>query len=344
MKNSKLFHSSIAGIAALGVLAVLTPAAMAETSSSSTQSMTWTVDAGPSLPSGLMAMSFFPNVITIDVGDAITFKGSMHTVTFPGPDGKLPSSASPQAQMPAGGSTYDGSVFTSSGMLTGTAYSLTFTKPGVYPYYCLLHPGMMGVVIVNPAGTQYPMTQEQYNAVAQEEELADYNAGNQLINAFQLKSKKNANGTTTYYAQTDVQEPQTYSFGLTSENGSHTAGTALVAFAKQPSQTDPNITYSVDVKLSGLTPGQTYTAVLSEGKSGSSVSVPNSQFQNITVNSDGTGTVSGSVKASGLPQGIWYLDIYDANHNVVTSGLINHTSFAYEHFYPIRCISTQVIQ
>ena len=29
-------------------------------------------------------------------------------------------------------------------------FALTFAEPGVYPYACNIHPGMNGVVVVNP--------------------------------------------------------------------------------------------------------------------------------------------------------------------------------------------------
>lgn len=335
MKSAKLFRTSATVLTAMAMLSIAAPTSMAATSSSTTSTATsWSVDVGPMSKDGIMAMSFFPNVITVDAGDSITFTGAGHTVTFPGPDGKIPSATSPQAQMPAGTNTYDGSTLTSSGLLTGKPYTLTFTKPGVYPYYCVLHPGMMGVVIVNPAGTAYPMTQAQYNAEAQQQEQADYTAGDKAVSTFSLKSKKNSNGTTTYYAQTDAPETQAYSFNLASSGSSKVTGSALIAFAQPPSKTNPNITYNVSAKLAGLTPGQTYTAMLCEGTSGSGVMVPNSKFGTITVNSDGSATVTGSVQASGLPQGIWYLDIYDANQNVVADGLINSPSFAYERFLP----------
>jgi plastocyanin len=341
MKNAKWIQSGAVGISALAMLAAGTPVTFASatrsvspTASALTSAASWTVDVGAMSQSGIMAMSFFPNVITIDAGDSITFQGEGHTVTFPGADGKLLPPTSPQAQMPAGTSTYDGSTFTSSGILMGNPYALTFTKPGVYPYYCLLHPGMMGVVIVNPAGTQYPMTQAQYDAQAQQQEQADFSAGNQVVANFHLKTKRNANGTTTYYGQNDAPESQADSFDLAAVNQSKVTGSSLIAFAQPPSKTNPEITYSVSAKLSGLTPGQSYTAMLCEGKSGSGVMVPNSQFGSITVNSDGKGTVSGSVQAGGLPQGIWNLDICDASNKVVASGLINHASFAYERYLP----------
>ncbi|SHK22389.1 cupredoxin domain-containing protein [Alicyclobacillus tolerans] len=342
MRNIKWLQAGAAGVATLALLATVSSPVFADTgstvssSTSSTASTAthWTVNAGPMTKSGVMAMSFFPNVITIDAGDSITFEGVGHTVSFPGINGTLPSALSPQAQLPAGGSTYNGSTFTSSGLLMGKPYTLTFTKPGVYPYYCLLHPGMMGVVIVNPAGTPYPLTQAQYNAQAQAEEQADFNSANQSIADFKLKTQKNANGTTTYFAQTDAKESQSYAMNLSTVNNSGVKGSALIAFAQPPSQSNSYITYGISVKLAGLKPGHTYTAMLCEGKSGSGVMVPHSKFATVIVNSDGTGTVTGSVEASGLPQGVWNLDIYNSSKQVVATGLINHPSWAYERFLP----------
>lgn len=134
---------------------------------------------------------------------------------------------------------------------------------------------MMGVIIVNPAGTTYPITQAQYDTQAQQETQADYAAGEKAVSGFQLQKQKNANGTTTYMAQTDFLEAQAYSFKLSSIKTNSVSGTALVAFSEPPSpQTNMNVTYSVSAKLAGLTPGQTYTAILSEGGSGSGVMVP----------------------------------------------------------------------
>ena len=36
-------------------------------------------------------------------------------------------------------------------MMMGKDYTLTFADPGVYPYGCFLHDGMLGVVVVLPA-------------------------------------------------------------------------------------------------------------------------------------------------------------------------------------------------
>lgn len=52
---------------------------------------------------------------------------------------------------PAGGPTYDGTGYVSSGVLA-IPKPLTFTKPGRYEYECLIHPGMEGYITVQPAG------------------------------------------------------------------------------------------------------------------------------------------------------------------------------------------------
>ena len=37
---------------------------------------------------------------------------------------------------------------TGTGWATGDTYSVTFTKKGTYPYACIVHPGMIGKVVV----------------------------------------------------------------------------------------------------------------------------------------------------------------------------------------------------
>lgn len=132
---------------------------------------------------GGAANIFAPQVVEIYVGDTVTWKvgGDLepHTVSF-GPAklldtlaagilGPVPQKAGPpliafnsQAAFPTMGATYGGSGFANSGLLAGKgkSWSLTFTQPGAYRYYCLLHyvPGhpelsMGGEVIVHPRPT-----------------------------------------------------------------------------------------------------------------------------------------------------------------------------------------------
>jgi len=78
--------------------------------------------------------SFSPEVLTVKEGDAVTwyFEDSVyaHTVTSgngqTGPDG----------------------VFDSGLAMPGNTFSHTFTKPGTYPYFCMVHNGHEGVIVV----------------------------------------------------------------------------------------------------------------------------------------------------------------------------------------------------
>jgi plastocyanin len=121
----------------------------------------WTVQAGGSAQNeALQALQFYPSTITIDAGDSITWTypaGEPHTVTFLGPKSSPPPPNDPSVSAPAGGATYDGSTYTSSGfILGGGKYTLTFPKAGTYTYYCLIHGEMVGTVIVQSAGAKYP--------------------------------------------------------------------------------------------------------------------------------------------------------------------------------------------
>lgn len=133
----------------------------------------WQLFAGDNRRDGaLQDLDFFAVSITIDVGDSVTWtwRGE-HTVSF-----LLPAQSPFTAPItPAGGSTEDGTAFTSSGdQNIPFSYTLTFTKAGAYTYYCLLHPPeMVGQIIVQPAGARYPHPQGYYtgqgNAAANSE-------------------------------------------------------------------------------------------------------------------------------------------------------------------------------
>ncbi|MGH2411173.1 MAG: cupredoxin domain-containing protein, partial [Chloroflexota bacterium] len=152
---------------------------------------TYTVMAGFGDQGG-EANYFVPQSIEIYPGDTITWKvgGDLepHTVTF-GPPALLTKLANglinpimqkagppiiafnSQAAYPSQGTSYAGTGFANSGILLGKgkSWSLTFTKPGTYHYYCLIHydtsPGgqkMGGTVIVEPR----PRASHLYNVNA----------------------------------------------------------------------------------------------------------------------------------------------------------------------------------
>jgi plastocyanin len=189
---------------------------------------TWTVLVGgqadiqqqPEGPAGAWQfMRFYPDSITINAGDTIVWKlasAEPHTVTFPAPGEKTPDLLIPEggdsgrllfnplAVMPQGGSEYDGTALTGSGQMDPgpqfpKEYSLTFTAPGSYQYFCAFHTMMTGEVIVQEAGSPYPKTQAEINADAAAQLAADTQAAKAAEpQAMQASTRPGPNGTTIH--------------------------------------------------------------------------------------------------------------------------------------------------
>jgi plastocyanin len=155
--------------------------------------------------------NFMLGRVTINAGDTVVWNGKsvssgFHTIDFPAKGGSdLPLitpgttvtgvndfAGSPfwfNGHVPAlgfngalfarqGGSTYDGSQRVDSGLPTGPKpvdFKLTFNKPGVYKYFCDVHYGMVGYVVVLGKGKKVP-TAAQDKATLNKEETA-YVAG-----------------------------------------------------------------------------------------------------------------------------------------------------------------------
>lgn len=100
------------------------------------------IPPGTSLPGCENASEcFIPVIIQIERGDTVVWSNddsAAHTVTSGdkenGPDG----------------------VFNSNLIQAGASYEESFDKSGEYPYFCLVHPWMSGIVIVTPQDTQLP--------------------------------------------------------------------------------------------------------------------------------------------------------------------------------------------
>ena len=137
--------------------------------------------------------AFFNKKTTINVGDTVSFKlQGFHTVDFPGKggsalplivpgalatgvndaagnpfwfDGKVPNVGLNTALFaPPKAKTFNGSQRWDSGLPVGNGppkpFKLTFTKPGTYKYFCDVHPGMIGTVVVKAAGTPIPSAKQ----------------------------------------------------------------------------------------------------------------------------------------------------------------------------------------
>jgi plastocyanin len=118
-------------------------------------------------------LRYMPDPLTIAAGTTVTWTiddpYEVHTITF-ARDTKLPELIVPQPQpggapklvlnplvlTPTSTSTYDGTGWVNSGLLGGpgtgnpSSFKLTFTKPGTYVYWCLVHDheNQQGTIIV----------------------------------------------------------------------------------------------------------------------------------------------------------------------------------------------------
>ncbi|MBW3618672.1 MAG: hypothetical protein KY461_00365 [Actinobacteria bacterium] len=66
-------------------------------------------------------------------------------------EGGGPPGGPPPEPVAVDAGTWDGRSFLSSGMFFDGTYSVTFTEPGRYSYACLVHPAMVGSVVVEEA-------------------------------------------------------------------------------------------------------------------------------------------------------------------------------------------------
>lgn len=196
------------GSALAGLILIMTLFAASGTAQPSPA--TWRVAIGGETPDhGVQAQVFAPKTITIDAGDTVTWTmaaGFDHTVTFI-PGGRLPDLAIPEnggklllnplIGLPQGLATYGKKGVAGSGILVARdkSYSLTFTKPGSYTYLCLLHPGMTGTVIVQPAGSPLPMNQAAYDMKGAQQVAAALEKGRALLASAKVTKSKGPKGT-----------------------------------------------------------------------------------------------------------------------------------------------------
>jgi plastocyanin len=159
-----------------------------------TKARTWNVMVGAESRSGaVQTMAYGPRKIWVNAGDTVHWVASSmepHTVSFT--DAAHPAVAFDLATtymtQPTSKRTIKPGQFRSSGIMAPapdavfpnavTSYDLKFTEPGKYPYLCYLHgKAMSAVVVVRKAGTPYPHTQADYDAMATQASNKDIEHG-----------------------------------------------------------------------------------------------------------------------------------------------------------------------
>lgn len=181
-------------LAVLALLLGAAPVLLANNATAALKTKTWTVRVGAETRSGsVQTMAYGPKKIWINAGDTVHWVSKSmepHTVSFI--NAKHPAvefDFSPYMTNQTAKHTISRpGQFRSSGIMAPEpdfifpnavkTYDLKFLKPGKYPYLCYIHgKAMSGVVIVRKAGTKYPYTQAQYNAMATKAANADIEHG-----------------------------------------------------------------------------------------------------------------------------------------------------------------------
>jgi plastocyanin len=215
-----------AGLTGAGLLLAGSPAGAADASGGVT------VRAGVNAPKDptIAVLEFLPEKIRVKTGSTVTWswKGTIepHSVTFLAPGQTLPPPGSDPALFgptPATG-PIDGSAFVNSGLqplgpAPVTPLELTFSKPGKFSYYCVIHPGMVGQVnVVDSGKVDTPKSVVKRAAKEQKVWVAEGAAAKAKLVRRSNISTKNSDGTKTFAIQ----------MGATTEH------TDILAFAPTP--------------------------------------------------------------------------------------------------------------
>jgi predicted secreted protein with PEFG-CTERM motif len=128
------------------ILAVFVTAMMLSMPQAFAETVTVSTPQGTSVPGCETTNEcFIPYEITVNVGDEVTWSNddtAAHTVT-----------AGSAADGPSG-------VFDSSLFMAGTTFSYTFDVEGEFPYFCMVHPWMQGIVNVGTGMVKEPRSVE----------------------------------------------------------------------------------------------------------------------------------------------------------------------------------------
>lgn len=179
----------------------------------------------------IAVLQYLPSSITVVKNETVTWSiagPEPHSVTFVAPGQPAPSvDKDPTLFLPTPPSgPYDGSSLVNSGVVPVVAsssvakFSVSFSKPGTFTYYCVLHPNMVGTVKVtdDAADSQGRITQQGNKQL--EKWLAEGEAAKKKLLAAKPKPTKNTDGSSTW----------------TVEMGASTAHTDVLAFAPSPAK------------------------------------------------------------------------------------------------------------
>jgi len=193
-----------------------------------------TIRAGVSDPthSQIAVLQYMPAKATVAIGQKVrwSWDGTKepHSVTFfpAGQSAPDPSQADAFFAPTPPTAPHDGSAMVNSGLLplgpeAVPPFEMTFSKHGTYSYYCVIHPQMVGTIVVGPEGageTAAAVTTRGDQEKGQW--LAEGNEAYQKLMSTAPVSTKNRDGSTTWKV----------------EMGTTTPHTDILAFAPVPAQ------------------------------------------------------------------------------------------------------------
>jgi len=211
----------LVALALTGLTAVASPAhASAPRAAGVPPGVTLTGGLNDPKDPNIVVDEFLPESIKVATGTTVTWQiagPEPHSVTFVPPGAKVPSLDTDEsliAPTPPTG-PYDGSTFVNSGVLplgaatTVQKFSMSFSKPGSYTYYCVVHPNMIGKLQVTDD------TQDSQQAITKagnaqtKKYLAEGEAAKKKLVKATPKKTKNSDGSTTYSVEMGISTPHT---------------------------------------------------------------------------------------------------------------------------------------
>jgi len=217
-----------------GCVAVAMPAAVAG-SAGTPPTVRVTGGLNDSRDPTIVVNEYLPAEVTVPTGTTVTWTMAgpePHSVTFPvaGASARPTLDDDMSLLVPTRPATagYDGSAFVNSGVVPlgkdAVDFSLKFTTPGRYSYYCVVHPGMEGTVTVSSRPQpRSAATAARDGRVQREKYLAEGRAAKARLLASRPSATRNADGSTTYRIAAGASTPHT----------------EILAFAPSPQRVEP---------------------------------------------------------------------------------------------------------